>query len=134
MNKLTAKLFKGRLTDQDNMFVNMMTLASIIWLATALSSLSDNVLSYFVYAIPYILLAFLVYFLIRKRIEGKLLNPTQPAKIACISVMITQNLLLIYLYSFEVFSTMSSLLISIPVSLIITFICVECWVRFSKKS
>ena len=135
MNKTQEFLNKNKLSDENDELVTFFTLASLLWVFTAaFRVIIDKGWWIALFAVVYFGIGTLIYIYIRRRIAAKQnKQPTLLVKIICISILILNCFLLIYVYIMEILDSIGSLLITTPFSLFITILCVETWVRKSKE-
>ena len=136
MNKIKNLLFKNKLSDGDDRLVNFFTLMALSWLPPIVAfNFADKRLDIFaLFGIIYACLTALLYIFIRMRMASKSKNhPVTSVKAICISVMILHSFSMIFAYTYKILSSKESLWITIPLSLFITFFCVEAWINKSNE-
>jgi hypothetical protein len=133
MGKLGAFLFGEKLSGSNDVLVVIVALESLGWLPSMGGLFFvENLWHFLVFVVIYVGIIFPLYIIIRKIIASKQGKMAVSVILICILLLIIQNGVMLYLYSFRVLVSAGSLWVTIPVSLIVTFCCVA-WMRISNE-
>jgi hypothetical protein len=132
INKIEIFLFGKKLSTRSNILILFYTLGSIGWFPSVEGLLFvKNLWDYVIFAIIYVGILVPLYIIIGRIIAPKQEKISVLEMSICVLLMTIQSGIMLYMYSYQILHSNNSLWITIPSSLIVTFIGVT-WTRFYK--
>jgi hypothetical protein len=133
MGKFKSSLFGEKLSKCNDVLVVVFTLGTLGWFPSIEGLIFvKNLLDFIVFVAIYVGILFPLYIIFRRIIASKQEKIAISVILICILLLIIQNGIMLYLYSFRVLVSIYSLSITIPVSLIVSFFCII-WMRRSNE-
>jgi hypothetical protein len=133
MSKFKSFLSGGKLSKSNDILVALFTLGTLCWFPSVEGwFFIKNFLSFAVFAIIYTGILVPLYMIFRKIIASKQRKIALPVIFICILLLVMQNGIMLYLYSYRILVSIYSLCITVPVSIIVTFSCAV-WMRLSDE-
>ena len=124
MSRIKKFMFETKLSYYDDIAALGFSMGAWVWLLTVLKKLFSSCV---IWGIIYLGVGMSLFFIIRKMMSYKRKETATLVKIFCIFTMILYNGVLIYFYTNNI--SKYSLLITIPISALISLSCVAVWVK-----
>jgi hypothetical protein len=117
-----------------NKLAARLSVLPFLWLPIIAGIFFKGNLKYFaIFTTIFIVGLWLLYLIFRKIVALKPLKSSIKENLLCLVVIFMQNILAVFLYSYQLLHTKLSLLITIPASLIVAWLCLI-WLIKSPKS
>jgi hypothetical protein len=135
MDKIEICLFGAKLSRGKNAFIIFFTIASLAWLPQIEGlCFIKNPVNFILFAFIYFLISLSFYVIFGRTMASKKQKKVSiPVKLICLLVMIILDGIMVYLYVFRILVTQASVGITVPISLIVTYICVRVWTGLPFK-